>query len=543
MALRFYYRDDEGGITEAVNRIRIPDVELSHQAEQGSVATSELPFDDSVATFAISGHRKVYAVETEIDAGTDPHAGVVWVGYTAERGVERKETRTGAERGWGIQAVDINTVLERRLLLGADCDRPAETDVQRMQWLAATTELELIDDTTYLSTASPVNMEKNSYLKQNAMAVIRDCMDQSGKNAYVLNLKTTADEYGDTNLFSLWYGRDSLETYTSDARICNIISEVEGDEDTFYPVIRTVLSRDPSRTYSGVIVEYDGGYVYVSRADTATEFAPRDTTLSAPNVHSAAQARARGRRFLADVATEEDAIRTAIQVPAAKANIVMPGHRIQVRFTHLPGYQDEYVWMRVVSRTLRILTDGLYEIDLELVSPAPAVPTLAVHGVLVNPGGPPATTPYNGTLYWTAGATPPAGYNPTATNGLIEEINDPSQWPERPMRGWKMLGDGTLDQVYLEADALYVGEGPHTITFYIRLNGTAIASQAVAMDGGLGYYSTGPVIVTADNVTVATDDELIATVSIVPPPGGNFLVPAGVGDMGYRFEINGGTLA
>jgi hypothetical protein len=541
------YRNDAGDIVDIIDRVNRLDVEHSQNAEQGTIATCELPVDDPDAAFAISGHRIVTARETAIDAESDPWGGYAWIGYSAERGIQRNEMRTGAERGYAIQLADLNTVLERRLLLGTDCNRPAETDVERMTWLAGTNEMLLIDDTTYLSSEDPVDMEANDYRKQGATAVIRDCMDQSGKNCFVTWVMTEDEVPGPEGvLFSLWYGHDNLEVLTSDARICNIISEVTEDYEglTFYPSIDTVLTRSPSRVYSGVIVDYDGGYVYVTRDETATEFAlgGRDTTLSAPNVHSAAQARARGRRFLTDMATEEDSITTSIQVPSSLLNVVMPGHRIQVRFSHLPGYQDDYVWMRVANKKFRPLNHELYEVDLDLVAPAPTPPTLPLFGILRGSGGPYTTENGANLVHWAnPGDTPGPGFPLEPTTGLLTVLTDGSPpHLNRTHYGYQIDGDGTID---VEFYTTIIGiASDFTVVWSILLNGLVVETESQVVAGASGGTVLAQLL-TIDGLAVANGDVLTASIESIPPTVPFFRTPAGTGQNGERLAITGGSLS
>jgi hypothetical protein len=541
------YRNDAGDIVDIIDRVNRLDVEHSQNAEQGTIATCELPVDDPDAAFAISGHRIVTARETAIDAESDPWGGYAWIGYSAERGIQRGELRTGAERGYAIQLADLNTVLERRLLLGTDCNRPAETDVERMQWLAGTNELLLIDDTTYLSTEDPVNLEANDFRKQSPTSVIRGCMDQSGKNAFVTWVVNPDETPGAAGvLFSLWYGHDNLEVLTSDARICNIQSEVDGDYEglTFYPFVDTILTRSPSRVYSGVVVDYDGGYVYVTRDETATEFAlgGRDTTLSAPDVKSAAQARARGRRFLTDMATEEDSITTSIIVPAAQLNVVMPGHRIEVRFSHLPGYQDEYVWMRVANKKFRPLNHELYQIDLDLVAPAPTPPTLPLFGILRGSGGPYTTENGANLVHWAnPGDTPGPGFPLEPTTGLLTVLTDGSPpHLNRTHYGYQIDGDGTID---VEFYTTIIGiASDFTVVWSILLNGLVVETESQVVAGASGGTVLAQLL-TIDGLAVANGDVLTASIESIPPTVPFFRTPAGTGQNGERLAITGGSLS
>jgi hypothetical protein len=112
-------------------------------------------------------------------------------------------------------------------------------------------------------------------------------------------------------------------------------------------------------------VQYDGGTAYVNNLATQTAFARRDAVSPAENVKTAAKATARGTRYLAAIATEEDVITTSIQVPLASVNLLREGMRVSFRATHLPGYETP-VYMRVLNRTVKQDSELTYSIKMEL---------------------------------------------------------------------------------------------------------------------------------------------------------------------------------
>jgi hypothetical protein len=101
--------------------------------------------------------------------------------------------------------------------------------------------------------------------------------------------------------------------------------------------------------------------------------------MQAELVKTSAQASRRAQRYLRDLRDEDDAIETAVVVPAALIHAFMPGHRVQVKFNHLPGY-DEFTWMRVAAVTYRQLAKDsrLYELALDLRAESPPDTTTAV---------------------------------------------------------------------------------------------------------------------------------------------------------------------
>jgi hypothetical protein len=117
--------------------------------------------------------------------------------------------------------------------------------------------------------------------------------------------------------------------------------------------------------------------------------------MMAPNVKSAATARARGRRYLRDLATEEHVVSAAILVPPEHLNKLRAGQRLQVKFTHLGPWYREWTWLRAISRTIREVTPEVYEIAVELTTDNPA-------------GAAACPNPTPGGSYWPLGGSNPA---------------------------------------------------------------------------------------------------------------------------------------
>ena len=100
--------------------------------------------DDPEGVLNIVGHRRVWAIEDSAPIGQQ----MVFWGYTADRDVTRTSPQVQASRKWTATIVDINSLLQRKVMAGNDTDRPEETDVERVQWLMTTGEAGFFDDTT-----------------------------------------------------------------------------------------------------------------------------------------------------------------------------------------------------------------------------------------------------------------------------------------------------------------------------------------------------------------------------------------------------------
>jgi hypothetical protein len=145
----------------------------------------------------------------------------------------------------------------------------------------------------------------------------------------------------------------------------------------FAPYTETNLTRDPQDVYSQVILTYAEGTkrVYRERPATATDYVARGTTIDRPRTKKRETAQAQAEGFLKRHSVEVDTITTTILVPAASAGLAVAGQRIDVKFTHLPGYTS-WTSLRIVTSTSKPATDvgDLYLLTLELRSPRGGTP-------------------------------------------------------------------------------------------------------------------------------------------------------------------------
>ena len=397
MSLEFYYRDTDGTLVGPVTqlgsssaageRVRLYTLRTTENAEEGTVASSRIAVDDINGDLIIPGLRLFGVKETAVTGSNN----FIFAGYTIDRRVSRGpgdyRFRTGVSRFWDLGVVDANTIIEDRVMVGADCNRPAETDVQRITWLLSTAESVLIGDSRYFSTSDPEPMDAVDYRGQTWKGIIDDCAQQSGKNYFITYFGDTATANLPWGVFSLWYGDASSTDYSSAILLSNDLAEVDGSTTFAISLEETELSRDPSRVVSGMLVPYDGGSAYVQRAATVYDFKVKDAVSPAQNVKTAAKANRRGNRMLADVATEEDVITTAFQVPAAQVNDLRPGMRVPFKATHLPGYEGSQ-WMRCLNRTVEQDSELTYKIKVDLSPTGHAAASSPFLIAVINKGGP-----------------------------------------------------------------------------------------------------------------------------------------------------------
>lgn len=532
MAFKYHFRDDTGDLVEFTSRVQLgfsarPGTDgLVMNAEEGSVGVSQIRVEDPDGNWDFPrGHRLV--IVTEDECAGDDYGTAVFIGFTATRRFERDLMRAGAAaRVITVDLVDINSYFERRIMVGSDSNRDEETDVERITWLMSTTEAGAIDDFLYFSTDDPVNMDAVDYRGQGFRQVLDDCSLQSGKNWFL---------WRHDQSLSLWYGPRGTTDFSSAIRISNVLADVD-NVVTFAPAITSTLTRDPSRVYSGIYRAYASSYLYTQSESTAVTFARRDTFESSPNVKTKLKALVRNERELADISTEEDVISTAIIVPRAQANDVVAGQRIQIKYSHFPDYADDFVWMRVLNRTVREVGKDQIELALELTRDEPAADTSgvgAVFGILARAA---AYDAYEDVWFDWVGDNPDTGGAVQPTVGLITPLYD-TNGPLAPTwiyYGFEIDGTGTIDVTFYTST---IGITPTGVTFSIRKNGVDVASvyQANTGNGNDGYVSIeGLAVVPGDVITAG----VVATPQGVP----FFRAPRGTGDNAEALTITGGTV-
>jgi len=354
MGLRLVYESGISGQTEEIqeDRLRLYGFDVTEHAEEGSVALSSITVDDPDGDLDVVGWRRTWTYEDTASGSNS----LIHHGWIADRKVSRGPYLTGAGRIWTITVADQNTVLGFRVMTSASANRPAETDVARMNWLAgvmATFGRAPVVETEFLSQSSAVLMDEADYRGQTTLDIANDCAQQSGKNFF---LYTKDNGYPATQpTRGIWYGFGATSTYSSPLRLTNVLTDVD-NVLTFAIGEDTELVRDPSRVFSGAYVQYQNGAIYEQVTSTYNVYTQRDAVVAAPNVKSSGAATRRAIRYLADLDTEDDRITTSFYVPADKVAFVKPGMRIQFRATHLPQY-EQYVWLRVLSRSVREISE------------------------------------------------------------------------------------------------------------------------------------------------------------------------------------------
>lgn len=485
---------------------------LTEQAEEGSVGESTLLlYDDASGSLATAFGQLQNLAMTDDSTGGDIF---VWGGYSADWTWSRGDTAVG--RTLGASLKDANFAWERMLLTGTASSRPAETDVARVQWALSTyaADVAFDDVTTYVSTASPVAMDAADYRGQYLSDLMGDCSQASGKNWWAQQIGTAiGTAYGKV---TAWYADSNTSTaYSSSLVITNDGTLLATGSPYVAASQDSELLVDPSRIYSGVYVEYEGGATYRESASIASAYGKRAVAISAPNVKTAAKAQARAARYLASWATPHLRFTTTVRVGAAQSAQLRAGMRVPVRMTGMPGIVDAQ-WCRIMRRGVSQRAAGtLYDIEMELVptGAAASVTTYCTIG-----GGSLASTasgfygPLGGTTtdsrgnIWYTGSNS-AYFTPEHTPNLGPYASQTCRgfsFPDYGTTGGDAGGTGTNSTIRF----VFTGRG--TIAWSMLAYGATNAawSWTLHYNGAGGSditQQTGTGLQAGDSVTLATD--------------------------------------
>lgn len=326
------------------------------------LAMSRVRVDDPLGNLTITGHHSFRAIETACSWPS------LFRGYFADRTVKRADSLlTGAARIWDATVYDLNAALQFEVIRGTSAQRPAETDTERLAWLLGSGFLGPISSDDSAVFGAGEDLDKQDYRGMTAADVLSDCGQASGCNYFVAYDETIGAPV-------IHYYLPTRAFNSSALRISNVLGDVDG-LTVFAPDRDAELTRDPSLVYSGVLMQYGdraSAFVYETSPSVLAAIGhKRETTQADPSLSSAAKATRKANVWLSESATELDVINvTLYKVPPSAVNLIRAGQRIEVRFTHLPGYSS-FTWMRVQRRTVQQdgETQEYYALTLQLSNP------------------------------------------------------------------------------------------------------------------------------------------------------------------------------
>lgn len=344
---------------------------LPSSAWYGEPLTAGLTIEDPTGALDLVGWHTF-----TVDEPACTSAPRIFTGWITGRTIHRGVYRTGAGRVWDCDIIDQNALFSLEVFRASSARRPAETDLVRAQFA--------IDSAPMAGT--PVAVTSRTNLTDNP----RGFGDSDYVTQYPVDLFTSITATVGKNFYAYWdEGEQAIGLHydlvganpASTLRISNVITDVDSTT-TFAPFIDATLERSPEDIYTGILFGYRGAYVYARRQATIdalspSEFSPnqfrRDLVYRTDRVGLVATANALVQSMLEERSIEKDVIRVTVQLPASKVNLIHAGMALDLKFSHLPGYED-FETVAVVRRDV-VPTDGhdeLYNVNLECTNAAKA---------------------------------------------------------------------------------------------------------------------------------------------------------------------------
>lgn len=342
--------------------------EMAEHLQSGScdIVIDDPDADVGNAGDAILGNQRFIVVETAC-SDSRTYDGIIGIREYGRGESDRNSLILGASRQITVELHDLNAITSSRVIpqTNRNAIRPAETVDARMAWVMSSTYMTHVHDNGLIA-SNTTQMSAADYRGQRIVNVINDCEMAAGFgwNAFV---------YWDdaAQQASLFFDNANTSTaYSSTLQLSNVYADVDDFTDagaiTFAP-FDARLRRDPTDLGDSVYMPYRNGTVFRTRAATQATYGQKDIIAPNSNVGSRARAEAIADGFLFQHRTEEDRITCTVELPPSKVNLIRAGHRIQCKFSHLPGYED-WTWMRVLMRAPGNArpTDDRYTVQLEL---------------------------------------------------------------------------------------------------------------------------------------------------------------------------------
>lgn len=556
---------------------------LITEAELGAVGISSARIDDPAGTAGNGTDGIPGLKQLSVNEGRAP-SGNRRIGefYITDRHYSRGDQGvspsliTGVERIVDITLADINSFLSFRIFRNGSntsFNRPAETDVARVQ---AMLSVSFLSDTLFdglVGTSSTVAMDAVDYTGQRPSDVLNDCAQQSGKNFFVFydEAGTYTPSPGDYGLFYDFNTSTVYPSYDPAFQVSNVLADVNLDSGNnpigpvWEPVNRdAVLIRDPSRVVSGVFIQNGSNSVYRESPATSYEFGWRDAVTSSPNLKTVAAMTARADRYLSENASEDDRISFTLKLPAANVNDWKEGQWAQVKFSHLPGYET-FTTVRALVRTVlqSETTPDWYDVHYEV---TPMTTTgepggAFAQGPFVGVGIPILrlpTTPGNVLLLMVTCSTGPVTAAPIGPPVLtdwpsVDPLHPPLCGSTPGLAGWTVLGTDSTDVAGMPGTGC---DGNFAISTtilwrYVQPGEVTVNPVAVCVAADATSGQGGPNVAAwlwhLPTTTPPTAGSTFHTPICAPPAPGTFSLPSNTGNsvgiIAWNFFRSGTELA
>src|SRR5688500_16636545 len=343
--------------TDRTSVVRLAGQVWAEVAERGAVGIGGFDLSDEGGAITVPAMKAV----TVDESAASPVR--LFTGYTTDPALARGPYRIGSDRAWDVDVLDINTLLDDRLLL-AGANRPEETDYARVTWLLTTTAMSGISVTAgVVPNTNTVTMDAIDYRGANPRRVLDECAEMAGKNFFLYR-------YGSGPL--LYYDLESGTSLTSTARFSTVAADV--DSSTTWGVVVESHQKDTGRIYSRLRMTYANGSVWVTNASTASTYRTREISFTDKSIKTEAKAVVKANKYLAAAAIPTERFTLIARLPAAKVNDIRAGQRAEVKIPHL-GISS-FTYYRCVRREVAPagngddVSDVMYTVRLEFAANA-----------------------------------------------------------------------------------------------------------------------------------------------------------------------------
>lgn len=484
--------------TDRTANVRIDSLQLVTLANFGEVGAGSVIVDDPDGDIDLLGWKVITVTESDCSQTR------VFTGFIAARNISRGRDshRTGAARVHDCTILDLNWHLSRKVVRGADGKRPYETETARMTWLIddSTALAGIVYDNGLVDTSGGQSYDEADFRGQYAGQALAS-MASTLNNFYVYRHHAN----GEPSLFWDW-PTDAVRLSTLE--ISNVLADVGGD--VLMVDTDATLIRDPIDTYSGLYYQWTGGVIYDEDATTASTYISRDEVVTTSRVGRLATAQSQVAAILDRDSDETDTITCTVLVDSTRIGLIEAGQLIDVRFSHLPGYES------ATPTRITALEASLYEDRRDLWLVKLELATWVRGG---SPGGDPGELPYN--------PTPPCvdtGTNLMAGKTVTAGGNKP---PSNPT----YVNDGNHGTPLSYSQSGVAGAGTYDTQWIVDLGSVETVSEAHVW--GSGANNGGGTI----DLEYAADPGGPWTThsTIYSPSGGDWTQVGGLGEYLYTF--------
>jgi hypothetical protein len=329
--------------------------------------------DDPGTRATLPWRRRVRLVEEATTPDT-----VMWQGRTVADELSRGIIRTGDAKLLDVSLVDVNADFGG---IGfASTHRPAETDVQRVQYfldryMSGQSRASFVVADTYFSSANPVNLPAFSYTSHQLIDVFNHIVETSGKQFFI------------TKDYELFYDLPTSTAYPAGLSI----SDTGYDFSTVFPPGNPTAFENATEFYSGTRFRYSGGRTtQVIRSALQTANDAWRTQITDESVTTEAAALAKANVFLDEHQYAHTTYSCTLDLPATKVDLIAHGMTVSCRAAAWGLLSP--VTLRVGRLSWELINDTTWRAHLELGVPGKMKPSAAGGG---GAGvSTPPTTPY-----------------------------------------------------------------------------------------------------------------------------------------------------